>query len=117
MNFTHLLTDSMLVSKSTGRGDDEYGTLTYGPWVKVPCSFQEAYQMIRDSEGEERTSTHTVATAIRIDVSDRCILPPSNGVPPSIPQNAEQEARARRLLSFRNDRSRRSGIRLYHNFF
>ena len=117
MPFYHLLTDVVLVSSRTGTGVDVYGTPTFGEWRRVSAAVQESFQKIRDSEGNERVTSHSIATSERLSVGDRVILPTENGVPPSFPPSDDDVKRARTPVAIRNDRSRRSGFRFYQTFF
>ena len=113
---SHLLTDVVLVSRYQGRTTDAFPEPIHGPWERVRCAFQESFQKVRDSDGNERISASNIATRARIGLEDRVILPPQNGVEPTMPAGNDDE-RAVTPLAFRNDRSRISGFRMHQTFF
>lgn len=114
---SHLLTDVVLVSRYQGRSSDAFSTPIFGPWERVRCAFQESFQKVRDTDGNERVSASNIATRGRIALEDRVILPPSNGVEPTAPSSSDDEEKAVTPIAIRNDRSRRAGFRFHQSFF
>lgn len=110
---SHLLTDTVIVSRYLGRGGDAFATAQYGPQEKVRCAFQEAMTMVRDTDGNERSSASNLVTRARIGLEDRCWIPTENGVVP----DATDDNKAVVPIALRNDRSRRAGFRMFTSFF
>jgi hypothetical protein len=114
---THLLTDVCLISRLIGRESDAFATPIYGPWTPTKCAHQQAFQKVRDSDGNERVSSSNLVTRERIELEDRVVLPVENGVAPPIPAGTPDEQAAVSPITFRNDRHRRAGYRLHQSFF
>jgi hypothetical protein len=109
----HLLTDVCVISRYLGISNDAFATPLYGPKTEENCAFQESFQKIRDSDGNERVSAHSIATETRVALQDRVWLPISIGKKP----DSSDDNNAKTPISIRNDRSRSSGFRFYQTFF
>lgn len=110
---SHLMTDVCIISRHLGVGTDAFATPTFGPKVEVRCAHQQGATKVRDSDGNERVSSDSLITKDRIRIDDRVWLPTENGAVP----DAADDNDAVSPVSFRNDRSRRSGWRMNQTFF
>ena len=110
---SHLLTDVCVVSRFKGRATDAFSTPQYGPKENVRCAYQESFQRVRDTDGNERVAAHVLATSCRINEDDRVWLPTANG----LVAVAVDDEDAKSPIAIRNDRSRRGGFRMYQTFF
>ena len=105
-SFSHLFTDTVYVSNPTSI--DAYGEAAYGPYVAMSCALEHAFNRVLDLNGNEVTSSNSIAHGSAISLNSRVIFSAAD---------LGDNSKARKPIAVTSAPSRLTGDILYESYF